>query len=232
MPGDQRSSDMMRQTIAHPVSGRTQTPAHNPRAKASFPKLPTGRFDMPKPPPDGVYTVPGPGAYGSMRQTRRGAHTLTNSAKPTFGKEEQRPDIENMSSRSPGPVYDTLAATNSMRHEPPKYSMSPRLWPGVQSPRLSPYEPPLGKLPEALGRQVEGERASAPSFKFSQAPQRPAAIGGKGSKQFLGKELEFVSRGVASVQVPNYISHQTNGLWKSTKQTNSPRFGFSKESRF
>lgn len=231
---DQRASEMMRVSLAHPNSIKPQTPAHNPHARVGFAHQETGRFDKPKPPPPGAFAVPGPGYYSGVRKTRRGADTLTNSAKPTFGTEEQRPDVEKMSERSPGPGrYDTVAA-NIGRHSPPKFSMSPRVWAegSACSPRMKPYEPPLGQLPAGFGKQVEGERTTAPSCKFTLSPQRPGAVGAAGSKQFLGKDLEFASRGAASVQVPNYVTHQSNGLYRSPKQANAVSFGFCKESRF
>ena len=229
----QGGSNVMRETIMHPGSCRTQTPHHNPGAEVGFAQQPTGRFDLPKPPATGVYAVPGPGAYSNLRTTRKCADLLTNSAKPTFGKEEQRPDLDGMASRSPGPVYDTLDAYALGKHAPPKFSMSPRVWASdISRPKMQEYEPPLGKLPDSMGRQVQGQRVSAPNAKFPKSQQRPTEIGGGGARQYMGKDLQFAFRGAASVHVPNYVSHATNGLYRSTKQSNSPRFGFARESRF
>ena len=92
-PNPQRLGVEMRESIAHPGSVKPQTPRHNARATVGFAHQPTGRFKVPKPPPPGAFQVPGPGSY-QLTITRRGADMLTNSAKPTFGKEEQRPDVE------------------------------------------------------------------------------------------------------------------------------------------
>ena len=91
---DRYASEAMRDSLSHPGSilRNITTPQHNARASVGFAHQPTGRFDLPKMLPPGVYAVPGPGAY-SHAITRRGADTLTNSGKPVFGKEEQRPDV-------------------------------------------------------------------------------------------------------------------------------------------
>lgn len=232
-------SDRMRETLTHPTTGKPQTPHHNPSAIVGFAQQPTGRFDLPVPPSKGTYAVPGPGHYTNLQKTRLSADTLTNGSaprKPTFGKETQRPDMDKVATRSPGPVYDTLAAAALGQHASPKFSMSPRIWasaPGGCSPRLPQYEPPLGKLPDSFGRQVQGERATAPRVKFPKSQQRPNEVGeAGGGRVFQGKEFAFASRGAASVQVPVYVSHETDGLYRSAKAVNSPRFGFSRESRF
>lgn len=84
----------------------------------------------------------------------------------------------------------------------------------------------------SFGVQVEGDRATAPSTKFPHSPQRMSAVGGTGPRQFFGKDFEIANRGSASVHVPSYVTHSTDGLYKSNKHANSPRFRFSQESRF
>lgn len=79
-----------------------------------------------------------------------------------------------------------------------------------------------------MGRQVEGTRTSAPKYKFSKAAQRPEA--GR-DMLYLGKELEFATIGKESTHT-YYVSHTTDGLFRSAKDTNSPRFKFSSEARF
>ena len=230
---DQRVSTNMAEGLSLPMSiAKPMTPHHNMFAGVDFGSCPTGRQDVPKPPPKDskVYAVPGPGTHEVGRMTREAKHTLGKETfgKQTFGKETQRPETLTFTI-SPGPVYEIQSKINRVKHEAPTFSMSPRVWANA-SPRLKPYEPPLGKLPDSCGRQVEGDKPTSGRAVFPHSPQRPK-VGAGGDKQFFGKELAYMSKGSASVHVPCYVTHKT-GLERSAQKRNSPRFGFSKEERF
>ena len=163
-----------------------------------------------------------------MRPHRGSVH----GAPPTDGHRvllrARRADAHKGATISPGPIYDTIPGERMGHRIAPMFSMSPK-WADQTSPRMAPYQAPLGHLPFALGHQVEGKRTSAPNYQFGTSPQRPKGTVGS---QYFGKEHEFATRGKASLHVPNYLEHRMNGLFRSHKEANSPHFGFSKEPRF
>jgi hypothetical protein len=231
-----KSSEGVKQSLVHPDDPNRDA-AHAVDQSIKFGSQPTKRLDIPKPPSEGTYAVPGPGAYTEVRLTRRG--TKTNHAHASkFGSETQRPDLLKEAAQTPGPNYNVEPGGRMGWRQPPMFTMSPRVWAAVPgapasmpgSARMQPYQPPLGPLPCAFGRQVEGQKGNGATYRFTSEEQRPAIMGR--SKMFLGKEMEGSNRGNASIQAPCYVAHESHGLYRSTKHANSPRMTFSKESRF
>ena len=107
--------------LSLPMSiAKPMTPHHNMFAGVDFGSCPTGRQDVPKPPPKDskVYAVPGPGTHEVGRMTREAKHTLGKETfgKQTFGKETQRPETLTFTI-SPGPVYEIQSKINRVKHE-------------------------------------------------------------------------------------------------------------------